>query len=147
MAKEKVIFTTGELINTLVTLFLKKTLLQIPVQIQEFRTRLQNNGSGTALNLLLYSKKWKSFMLNMALLLDRRQFRSSHLEALRSQSTWVWPWLGNPLWHNWTTTNNLKVISTQKISQLPAVIQNKDSSSTHTQYNSRNRYTHPIGHI
>lgn len=57
MAKEKVIFTTGELINTLVTLFLKKTLLQISVQIQEFRTRLQNNGSGTTLNLILYSKK------------------------------------------------------------------------------------------
>ena len=48
--------------------------------------------------------------VNMVLLLDRRQFRSSNLEALRSQPTWVWLWLGNHLWHHWTATDNLKVI-------------------------------------
>lgn len=57
MAKEKVIFTTEEVINTLVILFLKKTLLQIPVQTQEFRTRLQKMAVVTTQNLILYSKK------------------------------------------------------------------------------------------
>ena len=47
MAKEKVIFTTKELIiNTLVILFLKKTLLQIPSSNTGTQDKASKNGSG-----------------------------------------------------------------------------------------------------